>query len=173
MPDGVLVVIGVVVGMAVGWFWASSRARPGMAKELAESKVRGARAAEQAKGEVAAELDRKERELAEVRGQLEQDRQTLAKMQAEMEHALEQKVRLMERSEQLGAELRAVVDESYRDVGQFYEIGASLEHAVEAYTHAVEAVEARLLAATKRLKDLAVSIRPSVAASEPEASTKQ
>ncbi len=168
MPDGLLVVIGVVVGVAVGWFWGSSRSRPGMVKQLAETKVRGARAVEHVKVELAAELDRKERELAEARSKLDQDRDSAAKMQAQMEQALDQKVRLMERTEMLGAELRAAVDESFREVGQLYEIGASLERAVEAYTHAVEAVESRLLAATKRLKEMGVSARPSVAAAERE-----
>lgn len=166
MPDGLLVAIGVVVGLAVGWLLASSRARPGAAKELAETKVRGARAVEHVKGELAAELDRKERELAEVRSRLDQDRDSVAKMQAQMQQALDQKVRLMERTEILGAELRGAVDESFREVGQLYEIGASLERAVEAYTHAIEAVESRLLAATKRLKEMGVSARPSVAAAE-------
>ena len=48
------------------------------------------------------------------------------------------------------AELQAVVDESFREIGQLYEIGSSLEAAVQA-------VEARLLAATKRLREMGIA----------------
>src|SRR5207244_4088800 len=67
MPDAVLVAIGVVAGLAVGWLLASSRARPGVVKQLAETKVRGARVVETMKQEVAVELARKDSELTDVR----------------------------------------------------------------------------------------------------------
>src|SRR5437867_11521670 len=63
-------------------------------------------------------------------------------MQAEVKHTLDQKVRL-------GAELAAVTDESFREIGQLYDIGSSLEGAVQA-------VEARLLDATKRLREMGI-----------------
>lgn len=173
MPDWLLVVIGVTVGVAVGWYWASFRTRPGMVKQLAETKVRGARAVEHIKQELAAELDRRERELAEVRNQLDQERQAAGRMQAEVKHALEQKARLdelaarlAERTESLGGELQTAVEESFREVGQFYEIGASLERAVEAFTRAVEAVESRLLVASRRMKELGIATGPTVAPTE-------
>ncbi len=174
MPDWLLGVIGVAVGVAVGWYWASFRTRPGMVKQLAETKVRGARAVEHIKQELAAELDRRERELAEVRNQLDQERQAAGRMQAEVKRALEQKARLdelaarlTERTESLGGELQTAVDESFREVGQFYEIGASLERAVEAFTRAVEAVESRLLVASRRMKELGITTGPTVAPAEP------
>lgn len=151
MPNGLLfVVIGVVLGVVLGWLAASSRARPGMAKQLAETKVRGARAVETMKQEVAVELASRDRELAEVRSKLEHELHNLAKMQAEVKHALDQKARL-------GAELQAVIDESFREIGQLYDIGSSLEGAVQA-------VESRLLAATKRLREMGVAVGTSAAA---------
>ena len=143
MPDIVFVAIGLVAGLAVGWFLASSRSRPGMVKQLAETKVRGARAVEVMKQEVTVELARRDSELAEARTKLEHELHNVAKMQAEVKYAFDQKV-------QLGAELQAVVDESFREIGQLYEIGSSLEAAVQA-------VEARLLAATKRLREMGIA----------------
>src|SRR5256712_7474087 len=143
MADSVVVAIGLVAGLAVGWFLASSRSRPGMVKQLAETKVRGARAVEVMKQEVTVELARRDSELAEARTKLEHELHNVAKMQAEVKYAFDQKV-------QLGAELQAVVDESFREIGQLYEIGSSLEAAVQA-------VEARLLAATKRLREMGIA----------------
>src|SRR3989454_6468707 len=143
MPDIVFLAIGLVVGLAVGWFLASSRSRPGMAKQLAETKVRGARAVEVMKQEVTVELARRDTELAEARTKLEHELHNVAKMQAEVKYALDQKV-------QLSGELQAVIDESFREIGQLYEIGSSLEAAVQA-------VEARLLAATKRLREMGIA----------------
>src|SRR2546422_5565533 len=42
MPDIVFVAIGLVVGLAVGGVLASFRSRPGMAEQMAETKIRGA-----------------------------------------------------------------------------------------------------------------------------------
>ena len=151
MPDAVLVAIGVVAGLAVGWLLASSRARPGVVKQLAETKVRGARVVETMKQEVAVELARKDSELTDVRSKLEHELHNVAKMQAEVKHTLDQKVRL-------GAELVAVIDESFREIGQLYDIGSSLEGAVQA-------VEARLLAATKRLREMGIETGAAASAS--------
>lgn len=160
MPDGLLGVIGLVVGLVVGWYWASSRSRPGMVKQLAETKVRGARAVEHLKQEVAAELDRRERELADLRTTYEQARQaaasTEAKLQADITRARDEKTQLFA---SLGGELHTVVDESFREVAQLYEVVSSLEHAVQA-------IESRLLAASKRMKELGVAGGPSVAPTE-------
>src|SRR2546428_4461153 len=142
MADSVVVAIGLVAGLAVGWFLASSRSRPGMVKQLAETKVRGARAVEVMKQEVTVELARRDSELAEARTKLEHELHNVAKMQAEVKYAFDQKV-------QLGAELQAVVDESFREIGQLYEIGSSLEAAGPA-------VEARVLAATKRPREMGI-----------------
>src|SRR2546426_3153563 len=122
MPDIVFVAIGLVAGLAVGWFLASSRSRPGMVKQLAETKVRGARAVEVMKQEVTVELARRDSELAEARTKLEHELHNVAKMQAEVKYAFDQKV-------QLGAELQAVVDERFREIGQLYEIRSTLEAA--------------------------------------------
>src|SRR2546422_10533467 len=46
--------------------------------------------------------------------------------------------------------MQAVIDESFREIGQLYEIGSSLEAAAQA-------VEARLLAATKRLREMGIA----------------
>ncbi len=151
MPDAVLVAIGVVAGLVVGWLLASSRTRPGVVKQLAETKVRGARVVETMKQEVAVELARKDSELADVRSKLEHELHNVAKMQAEVKHTLDQKVRL-------GAELAAVIDESFREIGQLYDIGSSLEGAVQA-------VEARLLAATKRLREMGIETGAAASAS--------
>ncbi len=157
MPDWLLGVIGLAVGLAVGWYWASFRSRPGMVKQLAETKVRGARVVEHLKQEVAAELDRRERELADLRNTYEQERQaashTEARLKAEITHALDEKAQLFE---SLGKELHTAVDESFREVAQLYETASSLEHAVQA-------IESRLLAASKRMKELGVADGPSVA----------
>src|SRR2546422_9833525 len=59
-------------------------------------------------------------------------------MQAEVKYAFDQKV-------QLGAELQAVIDESFREIGQLYEIGSSLGAAGQA-------VESRVPAATTGLR---------------------
>src|SRR3989449_4467929 len=136
MPDIVFVAIGLVVGLAVGWFLASSRSRPGMAKQLAETKVRGARAVEVMKQEVTVELARRDSELAEARTKLEHELHNVAKMQAEVKYAVDQKV-------QLSGELQAVIDESFREIGQLYEIGSSLEAAGPT-------VETKVLGGTER-----------------------
>ncbi len=170
MSEALWVVIGVVVGVAAGWFWATHGTRPGMVKQLAETKVRGARAVEHIKQELAAELDRRERELAELRNAYEQERRaaagTQAKLSADLAHALDETAYLTDKAETRGAELQHAIDESFREVGQFYEIGASLERAVEAFTRAIEGVESRLLLASKRLKELGLAIGPSPAAVE-------
>ncbi len=157
MPDWLLGIIGLAVGLAVGWYWASFRSRPGMVKQLAETKVRSVRAVEHLKQEVAAELDRRERELTDLRNTYEQARQaaarTEAKLQADITHALDEKTRLFA---SLGGELHTAIDESFREVAQLYEIASSLEHAVQT-------VESRLLAASKRMKDLGIADGPSVA----------
>src|SRR2546427_1031377 len=145
MPDIVFVAIGLVVGLAVGWFLASSRSRPGMAKQLAETKVRGARAVEVMKQEVTVELARRDSELAEARTKLEHELHNVAKMQAEVKYALDQKV-------QLSGELQAVIDESFREIGQLYEIGSSLEAAGPT-------VETRVLAGPKRPPGKGISPR--------------
>ncbi len=150
MPDFVLVAIGVAVGLAVGWFLASSRTRPGAVKQLAETKVRGARAVEQVKQELAVGLASKERELEDLRVKVEQEHLAAAKMQAEAKHAADQKSRL-------SAELQTVIDDNFREVGKFYEISTTLEQALQAYTQVVEAVETRLLEATKRLREMGIS----------------
>lgn len=156
MPNELLFVgVGVVVGLVLGWWLASSRAGPGMNRQLAETKVRGARAVETMKQAADVELARRDSELADVRSKLEHELHNVAKMQAEVKHALDQKTRL-------GAELAAVIDESFREIGQLYEIGSSLEGAVQA-------VESRLLAATKRLKEMGIEAGAAAAASSPRA----
>jgi hypothetical protein len=81
---------------------------------------------------------------------------------------------LTEKSQTRGTELQRAVDESFREVGQFYEIGGSLEHAAEAFTRAIEAVESRLLVASKRMKELGLSVASPVAAVEsPSPETSQ
>jgi chromosome segregation ATPase len=127
-------------------------------KELAETKVRGARASEHLKHSVGTELDRKERELEDLKTKYDQEREaaaaTEARLQADLTHLREQNARL----EPLRTEVQTTVDESFREVGQFYEISTALERALGAYTQAVEAVEARLLAVTKRLRELGISM---------------
>src|SRR2546427_9746929 len=74
------------------------------------------------KQEVTVELARRDSELAEARTKLEHELHNVAKMQAEVKYALDQKV-------QLSGELQAVIGESFREIGQLYEIGSSLEAA--------------------------------------------
>src|SRR5713226_2734023 len=170
MSEALWVVIGVVVGVAAGWFWATHGTRPGMVKQLAETKIRGARAGEHIKQELAAELDRRERELAELRMTYEQERRAAAGTQAILStglaHAWDQMAHLTDKAETRGAGLQHAIDESFREVGQFYEIGASLERAVEAFTRAIEGMESRLLLASKRMKELGLAIGPSAIAVE-------
>src|SRR2546427_6939824 len=145
MPDIVFVAIGLVVGLAVGWFLASSRSRPGMAKQLAETKVRGARAVEVMKQEVTVELARRDSELAEARTKLEHELHNVAKMQAEVKYAVDQKV-------QLSGELQAVIDRRFRGSGPLYEIGSSLEAAVQT-------AQTRVSAAPKRPRQRGITPR--------------
>lgn len=143
MPNDLLFTfVGVLFGLALGWWLASSRGRPGMVRQLAETKVRGVRAMETVKQEVAVELAQRDRELDETRTKLEHELHAVARMQAEVKHAVDQKTRM-------SAELAAVIDESFREIGQLYEIGSALEGAVQA-------VEARLLAASKRLREMGI-----------------
>src|SRR5207247_9086466 len=130
----------VVAWAVVGWLLGCYPTRPVVVEQQAASELRGARGVETMKQEVAVELARNESELADVRSKLEHELHNVAKMQAEVKHTLDQKVRL-------GAELAAVIDESFREIGQLYDIGSSLEGAVQA-------VEARLLAATKSLREM-------------------
>jgi hypothetical protein len=170
MFEALWVVIGVLVGVALGWFWGTHRTRPGMAKQLAETKVRGVRAVEHIKQEQAAELERRERELTDLRNTYEQERRTAAgthaKLSADLVHALDETARLTDKAQTRGAELQHAIDESFREVGQFYEIGTSLEHAVEAFTRVIEGMESRLLLASKRMKELGLAIGPSAVAVE-------
>ncbi len=166
MTEAIWGVVGLLVGLALGWYWTNYRMHPGMAKQLAETKVRGVRQ----KQETAAELDRRGRELAELKTTYEQEHQaaaeTHAKLSADLAKALGDVAHLTEKSQTRGSELQRAVDESFREVGQFYEIGASLEHAAEAFTRAIEAVESRLLVASKRMKELGLSVASPVAAVE-------
>src|SRR6266849_3406808 len=137
--------VGLLVGLALGWYWTNYRMHPGMAKQLAETKVRGARQ----KQETAAELDRRGRELAELKTTYEQEHQaaaeTHAKLSADLAKALGDVAHLTEKSQTRGTEL---------------------EHAAEAFTRAIEAVESRLLVASKRMKELGLSVASPVAAVE-------
>lgn len=174
MTEAIWGAVGLLVGIALGWYWANYRTHPGMAKQLAETKVRGARL----KQETAAELDRRERELAELKTTYEQEHQAAAqshaKLSADLAKALGDVAHLTEKSQARGTELQRAVDESFREVGQFYEIGASLEHAAEAFTRAIEAVESRLLVASKRMKELGLSVAsPAAAVESPAPETSQ
>jgi uncharacterized protein (DUF3084 family) len=145
-----------------------------MAKQLADTKVRGARL----KQETTAELDRREHELTELKATYEQERQTAAethaKLSADLAKALGDVAHLTEKSQTRGTELQRAVDESFREVGQFYEIGASLEHAAEAFTRAIETVESRLLVASKRMKELGLSVAsPAAVVESPAPETSQ
>ncbi|HLQ63530.1 MAG TPA: hypothetical protein VK201_02340 [bacterium] len=166
MTEAIWGAVGLFVGIALGWYWTNYRMHPGMAKQLAETKVRGARL----KQETTAELDRREHDLADLKTTYEQERhaaaETHAKLSADLAKALGDVAHLTEKSQTRGTELQRAVDESFREVGQFYEIGASLEHAAEAFTRAIEAVESRLLVASKRMKELGLSVASPVAAVE-------
>jgi DNA repair exonuclease SbcCD ATPase subunit len=141
-----------------------------MVKQIAETKVRGARAVEDLKQELAAELDQRGRELADLKNTYEQDRlaaaDTHAKLSADLAKALGEVAHLTEKAQTRGTELQRAIDESFREVGQFYEIGASLEQAAEAFTRGIEAVESRLLVASKKMKELGLSVASPAAAVE-------
>jgi len=128
-----------------------------MVKHLAETKARSARAVEHLRQAAEAELERRQHELTDLKNAYEQARQaaasTEAKLQTDLKHARDEKTRLFET---LGGELRNTVDESFREVAQLYEIASSLEHAVQA-------VESRLLGASRRMKELGIAAGPSVA----------
>lgn len=162
MTEAMWAAIGLVVGLGVGWYWATFRTHPGMARQLADTKVR--------KNEAAAELDRRERDLTALKNTHEEERRTAAethaKLSADLAKALGEVAHLTEASQTRGTELQQAVDESFREVGQLYEIGTSLEHAVEAFTRAVESVESRLLKASKRMKELGLSLASAPAAVE-------
>src|SRR2546425_12670718 len=111
MTQAIWGAVGLLVGMPLGWYWATSRTRPGMARQLAETKVHGARL----KQETAAEMDRRGRELADMKTTYEQERQaaaeTHAKLSADLAKALGDVAHLTEKSQRRGTELQWAVED--------------------------------------------------------------
>src|SRR5687767_14205440 len=90
MADIVLVILGIIIGAAAAWFYASSRSA-GLAKQPAEIKDRGVRAAQYMKDEATVRLEQQEAALSDLQSRLEAERQQAAALR-EAHPQLEQSV---------------------------------------------------------------------------------
>src|SRR2546425_12770403 len=109
MTQAIWGAVGLLVGIALGWYWANYRTRPGIARQLAETKVHGARL----KQETAAEMDRRERDLADMKTTYEEERQaaaeTHAKLAADLAKPLADAAQLTGKYQRRGTELQRAV----------------------------------------------------------------
>jgi hypothetical protein len=154
MADIVLVILGIIIGAAAAWFYASSR-NAGVASQLADIKGRGVRTAQYMKDEATARLEQQEAALSDLQSRLEVERQQAAALR-EAHPQLEQSVgELRSALGALQAELQGSTDQAFEELGQLHEISAALEGVVASFTQTLEAMESRLLASNRRAKDAA------------------
>lgn len=147
----------LAVGLLAGYLVAARRVHAEVAEALERARRRAAQALQAARDEVAAELDRKDHALATLEARLEEERQRAetarSRLQADLAHAQAQRARLethlqelSRQVETLGAELRQAGEESLQDLEALHEISTTLEQALQR-------MEARLLAASRRVKE--------------------
>jgi len=127
-------------------------------------KRRGAFAVEHARDELTQQIERRNHELMELRSRLDANDQTAATSRATLQFVQEQKRQLEQTSNALTAvvkafhdELLAATDQTMLELAQFKDLGKSHAVLVEKYTKTVGAMESRLHATSRRLKELEVS----------------
>ncbi len=167
MSEILLLALGLLMGSLGGWYWAASRTRSSLTRlerELAEVKRRGAMAVEHARDERNQQIERRDQELMELRSRLDEKDQTAATSRATLQFVQEQKRQLEQTSteltavvEALRAELLAATNQSMLELAQFKDLEKSHEVLLEKCTKTVGAMESRLHATTRRLKELEVS----------------
>ena len=164
MSEIPFLILGLLLGILVGWHWTISRARSSLVGQVAEVKQRGARAVEHLRDELHQQMERREHELVDLRSKLEEERQVAATTQARFQHLQDEKKRiektaleLTETMNALSSDLSATINQDLLDVTQFQDFGKYLEDFVETYERAVESMESRVRAAAGRLKELQAS----------------
>lgn len=155
MSDIVLIAGAGLIGILVGAMISLKRARAAVQGELDKANRRTAQAVDVAKQQVGTELERLEREATGLRAKMEDERQgaqaAASKLQADVARMQQERAKFLARYEELAQgldELRAQNDESIKELEQLHEIANSLRQVLEQ-------VEGRLLAAARRVKELA------------------
>ncbi len=164
MSEVLVLTLGLLMGSLGGWYWAASRTRSSLTRlerELAEVKRQGAIAVEHARDELNQQIERKDHALMELRSSLDEKDQAAATSRANLQFVQEQKEQLEQTTAELTAvvnalraELVAATDQTMLELAQFKDLGKSHEVLVEKYSKTVGAMESRLQATTRRLKEL-------------------
>lgn len=157
MSEIPFLILGLLLGILVGWHWTISRARSSLVGQVAEVKQRGARAVEHLRDELHQQMERREHELVDLRSKLEEERQVAATIQARFQHLQDEKKRIEKTALELTETMNAYINQDLLDLTQFQDFGKYLEDFVETYERAVESMESRVRAAAGRLKELQAS----------------
>ncbi len=167
MPESIVAVVGIIVGMVAGWYWAITRTRPAHVQQTSELKRR-AKLAEMLRDELYGQIEAKDRELSDLQSQLDDEHRVTTEAETRLK-AVEQTMREQERQLEaattkltesmhtLRSGVAETINQSILELVNFQEVGKSLESAVETLTRAVGAMEARLLGAGRQLQEWASS----------------
>ncbi len=155
MSDVVLIAGAGLIGVLVGALVSVKRARAAVQGELDKAQRRTTQAVTVAKQQVGTEMERLEREATGLRAKADEERHTVeaahSKLQADVTRMQSERGKLLTRYGELAQgleELHAQNDESIKELEQLHEIANSLRQVLEQ-------MESRLLAAARRVKELA------------------
>ncbi len=167
MPESVVAVVGIIVGMVAGWYWAITRTRPAHVQQASELKRR-AKLAEMLRDELYGQIEAKDRELSDLHSQLDDEHRVTTEAETRLksvEHTMRAQERqleaatnkLTESMHSLRSGVSETINQSILELVNFQEVGKSLESVMETLTRAVGTMEARLLGAGHQLQEWASS----------------
>jgi chromosome segregation ATPase len=155
MSDVVLIAGAAVIGILVGALLSSKYARVAVQADLDKAQRKTTQAVTVAKQQVGNEMERLEREATGLRAKVDEERHAVeaahSKLQADVTRMQAERGKLLTRYGELAQgleELHAQNDESIKELEQLHEIANSLRQVLEQ-------MESRLLAAARRVKELA------------------
>lgn len=151
-----LIAAAAIIGGLAGYFMSLRKARTAVAEELAKARRRAEQAIKAARGEVAAELEEKDQTVAALESRVEETRQKAeqerSRIQADLAHLQSERTRLAARAQELAqqldeirGELRTASDDGMQELEELHEI-------VNSFEQAVQRMEARRLAADRKMK---------------------
>lgn len=155
MSDVVLIVGAGLIGVLLGALISSKRARTAVQGDLDKAQQRTTQAVTVAKQQVGTEMERLQHEATSLRAKVDEERHAAeaahSKLQADVVRMQAERGKLLTRYEELAQgleELHAQNDEGIKELEQLHEIANSLRQVLEQ-------MESRLLAAARRVKELA------------------
>lgn len=162
VQDVVQILGGMIVGGLLAWLVASRRVRVMFQAEITDAKRRAARAVESAKNQIAVEMERTQHEASSLRTRLDEERTsaeaTQSRLQADVIRLQQERAKLEARAAELEqkvndlrAELHGANEESLRELERLHEV-------LNDFSGAVEQMESRMLAVSRRVKELATSL---------------